>query len=171
MHQLEQIANIINLKAKDYEIGNLQKIRKDIKGLSRLSSRYIFDTRTVFEEWAWHYGGRRELQFNIGIEGGSLRYGVAFSLELSQTLPSINILVPKIALFNEYITENIDSFSDLRMWHYDKYGRSSNSTIAPIPTELAQEGVFIFLGGKQQLDNINYSVVFETFDRLLPLYL
>lgn len=88
MHLLAQIAEEINKKANEYDVGKLQSIRKQIGGLSRLPSSQLFDQRTVFEEWGWHYGGRKELQFNIGIEGGNLRYGVAFSLECSQSLPA-----------------------------------------------------------------------------------
>lgn len=170
MHLLAQIAEEINKKAYEYEVGNLQSIRKKIGRLSRLPSSRLFDQRTVFEEWGWHYGGRKELQFNIGIEGADLRYGVAFSLECSQSLPSIDILIPKIALFNEYLAEYGEHFSDLRMWHYQG-DRSKDYMPSPIPQELVREGVFIFLGGKQNKDCINYSLVLETFDRLLPLYL
>ena len=170
MHLLEQIAEEINIQSKSYNIGNLQNIRKDINGLSRLPSRFLFDKRTVFREWGWHYGGRKELQFNIGIEGEFLRYGVAFSLECSQSLPSIDILVPKIRLFNEFLAEYSAVFSDLRMWHYES-DRSKDYIPSTINQELVKEGVFIFLGGKQELDNLDYPLILETLDRLLPLYI
>ncbi|MGI3005293.1 hypothetical protein ACRTDJ_19795 [Shewanella algae] len=170
MHLLAQIAEEINKKANEYDVGKLQSIRKQIGGLSRLPSGQLFDQRTVFEEWGWHYGGRKELQFNIGIEGDNLRYGVAFSLECSQSLPSIDVLIPKIALFNEYLAEYGEQFTDLRMWHYQE-GRSNDYMPSSIPQELVREGVFIFLGGKQNKDCVNYPLVLETLDRLLPLYL
>lgn len=170
MHLLAQIAEEINKKANEYDVGKLQSIRKQIGGLSRLPSSQLFDQRTVFEEWGWHYGGRKELQFNIGIEGGNLRYGVAFSLECSQSLPSIDVLIPKVALFNEYLAEYGEQFTDLRMWHYQD-GRSNDYMPSSIPQELVREGVFIFLGGKQNKDCVNYPLVLETLDRLLPLYL
>lgn len=170
MHLLGQIAEEINNYSKKYDVGNLQTIRKNIKSLSKLPSRFLFDQRTVFEEWGWHYGGRTELQFNIGIEGNFLRYGVAFSLECSQSLPSIDVLVPKIELFNEFLVESSERFSDLRMWHYEE-DRSKDYMPSLIPQELVREGIFIFLGAKQELNNIDYSLVLETLDRLLPLYL
>ncbi|MEG3755319.1 hypothetical protein [Psychromonas arctica] len=170
MHLLGQIAEEINNNANDYNVGNLQALRKNIGSLSRLPSRFLFDQRTVFEEWGWHYGGRKELQFNIGIEGNLLRYGVAFSLECSQSLPSIDVLIPKIALFNEFLSESSDLFSDLRMWHYEE-NRSHDYMPSSIPEELIREGVFVFLGGRQELNKIDYSLVLETLDRLLPLYL
>ena len=168
MHLLGQIAEEINNYSKKYDVGNLQTIRKNIKSLSKLPSRFLFDQRTVFEEWGWHYGGRTELQFNIGIEGNFLRYGVAFSLECSQSLPSIEVLVPKIELFNEFLVESSERFSDLRMWHYEE-DRSKDYMPSLIPQELVREGTFIFLGAKQELKNIDYSLVLETLDRLLPL--
>ncbi|WP_299667886.1 hypothetical protein [uncultured Psychromonas sp.] len=170
MHTLGKIAEEINKYAMNYNVGNLQVLRKENGGLSRLPSRFLFDQRTVFEEWGWHYGGRKELQFNIGIEGNLLRYGVAFSLECSQSLPSIDILIPKIALFNEFLAEYNESFSDLRMWHYEG-NRSTNYMPSSIPEELIREGVFIFLGGRQELNKVDYPLVLETLDRLLPLYL
>ncbi|MFT5717972.1 MAG: hypothetical protein ACI9T7_002171 [Oleiphilaceae bacterium] len=170
MYLLEQIAEEINAQSKSYNIGKLQSLRKKIGGLSKLPSSKLFDLRTVFEEWGWHYGGRKELQFNIGIEGNHLRYGVAFSLDCSQSLPSIDILIPKIALFNEFLAEYSDDFSDLRMWHYEPK-RSHDYMPSSIPQELVREGVFIFLGGRQDLTNLNYSLILQVLDRLLPLYL
>lgn len=171
MHFLEYVAAEINKNSKSYEVGNLQNLRKKINNQSRLSSRQLFDQRTVFEEWGWHYGGRKELQFNIGIEGDFLRYGVAFSLECSQSLPSIEILIPKIALFNEYLNEYCEDFSDLRMWHYEGNGRSSEYMPSSIPQERVREGVFIFLGGRLEKSRIDYDLILETLDRLLPIYL
>ena len=40
-----------------------------------------------------------------------------------------------------------------------------------IPEELVKEGVFIFLGGKQLLENLDYEEILSTLDRLLPLYI
>ncbi|WP_221076306.1 hypothetical protein [Agarivorans aestuarii] len=170
MQSLQDIANKINSEAHNYKVGKLQDIRKNIQKLKRLPSKQLFDYRTVFEEWGWHYGGRKELQFNIGIEGTELRYGVAFSLECSQSLPDIDVLIPKISLFNEYMSEFGDHFSELRMWHFEG-ARSSDYMPSPIPQENVREGLFIFLGGKQDITKINYQLVLETLDRLLPLYL
>ncbi len=172
MHSLSQISEELNKRAKNYKVGGLQKIRKEIGGKSKLPSRKLFDQRTVFENWGWHYGGRTELQFNIGIEGEIFRYGVAFSLACSQSLPRIDVLIPKNALFNEFLSEYASKFSDLRMWHYDNNNeRSTDSMPFSIPEELVKEGVFIFFGGKQDIHNLDYSLILETLDRLLPIYL
>jgi hypothetical protein len=41
---------------------------------------------------------------------------------------------------------------------------------APIPPELVTEGVFIFLGGRQLVDELDYELLLNDFDKLLPLY-
>ena len=79
---------------------DLQDIRARIRGYGRPPSSNIFTTQTIHDGWAAHYGGRTELQFNIGVEEGGelteLRHGVAFSFQPSQSLPSIDVLVPKV---------------------------------------------------------------------------
>jgi hypothetical protein len=40
-----------------------------------------------------------------------------------------------------------------------------------IPQERVREGVFIFLGGRLEKSRIDYDLILETFDRLLPIYL
>jgi hypothetical protein len=66
-------------------------------------------------DYTFHKGGRTELQFNLGLEGGpegpDFRYGVAFSFEPSQSLPSIEPLIPKVARFNEYVRENAEDLA------------------------------------------------------------
>ncbi|TFH80959.1 hypothetical protein [Pseudomonas kribbensis] len=171
MRFLEVVGEEINRISKKYKIGDLQELRKTIKKQSRLASRKIFDRRTIFENWAWHYGGRTELQFNIGIEGNFLRYGVAFSLECSQSLPSIDVLVPKMARFNEFLNEYCEDFSDLRMWHYEGGVRSAEYMPSSIPQELIREGVFIFLGGRLDKERVDYDLILDTFDRLLSVYI
>lgn len=171
---IEKITQEINSRSKRYDLGKLQHIRKEILGLKRLPDQDIFTSKTTFVDWAFHHGGRKELQFNIGLESTNtidqVRFGVAFSLERSQSLPTIDILVPKIALFNDYMQSNPDAYSDMRMWHYQG-GRSTDYAPSTIPAELITEGVFIFLGIRQPVDNIDYEAALDAMGRLLPLYL
>ncbi len=171
---LTKITQEINARSKEYDLGKLQKIRKEVHGLKRLASQDIFTSTTTFDDWAFHHGGRKELQFNIGLESingvDQIRFGVAFSLECSQSLPSIDVLIPKIALFNDYMQSNSESFADMRMWHYHR-GRSSDYIPSPIPPELIVEGVFIFLGVRQPIDALDYDSAIKAMNRLLPLYL
>src|SRR4051812_955450 len=98
---LKSIADELDAGSRGRPIGDLQGLRKELKGHSRRVGGQIFGTQTVFERWAFHLGGRRELQFNIGFEGTGraeiFRYGVAFSFERSQTLPDVTALVPKVS--------------------------------------------------------------------------
>jgi len=126
------------------------------------------------DDYAFHHGGRSELQFNIGFEDVSgireFRHGVAFSFQTNRTLPSIEVLIDKVRLFNDFIGANLDLFGDLRMWHFENQTRSDMEMPAPIPWERVKEGVFVFLGRRQSVDQIDYEAVLADLDRLLAIY-
>jgi len=165
------IAAELDLRAPAHHIGQLQSLRKELKGLDRLASRKIFGPQTTREDWACHLGGRTELQFNIGCEDDELRHGVAFSFERSRTLPSIELLVPLVKFFNDYMLANAEAFGDMRMWHYREEERSQDHMPGPIPAALVSDGVFVFLGSREPANNIDHEKILDDFDRLLPLYM
>jgi len=166
----QSIVSDINVKARTHAIGDLARIRKELKGKRQLP-RDIFPKPTTFDTYAFHYGGRKELQFNIGLDGvNELRYGVAFSLETNQSLPSIDVLIPKIRFFNDFMQLYLEKYGDMRMWHYKNELRSTDYLPCPISPDLVTEGVFIFLGNRQKLDRLNYGPILNDLDRLLPLY-
>lgn len=171
---IARIAEALNMQAGGNRIGQLQFIRKAMKGFERLPSRDIFTKQTIHDGWAFHHGGRSELQFNIGREhrdgAEELRHGVAFSFELSQTLPSIDVLVPKARRFGEYLQMYPDHFADMRMWHYSDGEPSGDYAPASILPELVRTGVFVFLGQRQLAASVDYRTILSDFDRLLPLY-
>lgn len=171
---IPKIATKLNQLAPPHRIGKLQDIRTQLKKLKHKPGDKIFSTQTISDDWAFHHGGRTELQFNIGYADGDksdfLRYGVAFSFELSQTLKSIDVLVPKVKFFNDFMSLNAGDFSDMRMWHYDGNGRSEDRPPGPIPSALVTEHVFVFMGNRQPPKKIDYESVLDDFDRLLPLY-
>ncbi len=166
----------LNKRASKHPIGKLQEIRTKLKALARQPGHDIFrpNTKTITDHWAFHYGGRSELQFNVGLENDrgidELRHGVAFSFETNQTLPSIDILVPQVAVFNDYMRLHPELYQDMRMWHYRGNERSDDSMPGPIPPELVTEGIFVFMGNRQPMDSIDYEAILSDFDRLLPLY-
>lgn len=168
------IAKKLNSLAHTHPIGRLQYVRTRLKQLARRPGQKLFTAKTTFKNWAFHHGGRSELQFNIGKEDDreivELRHGVAFSLERSQTLPSIDVLIPKVKLFNDFIRLNAENYEDMRMWHWANGARSTDSMPGPIPPELAVEGVFVFLGNRQPAKRIDCQVILDDFDRLLSLY-
>ncbi|WP_441255670.1 hypothetical protein [Tardiphaga sp. 285_C5_N1_2] len=171
---IRSIAHEINAQANSYAIGALQKMRKELRGLSRRPGSDIFSDQTIHPHWAFHRGGRSELQFNIGLEDHrgeqELRHGVAFSFELSQALPSIDVLVPKARLFGEYLQLCPDLYADMRMWDYRDGEPSGDYPPGPVVPELVRPGCFVFLGKRQPIGAIDYNVILADFDRLLPLY-
>jgi hypothetical protein len=171
---ITRIAEELNERARNHPIGQLQSIRTTIKGFTRQPSKDIFTSQTIHDGWACHHGGRSELQFNIGREDPNgydeLRHGVAFSFEPSRTLPTIDVLVPKVRLFNEYLQMYPDQFADLRMWHYRDRVRSGDYAPGAIVPELVRSGVFVFLGKRQLVSALDVEQVLLDFDRLLPLY-
>ncbi|HMH32774.1 MAG TPA: hypothetical protein VK543_07075 [Puia sp.] len=73
---------------------DLQLIRSKLKGLNHPRTYRIFSKATIFgkdDDYAFHDGGRSELQFNIGVENTGekeiFRYGLAFPL--SRERPTI----------------------------------------------------------------------------------
>lgn len=167
MPTIKQIAKEINNRSKNFEIGKLQEQRTKIKNLNRQPGEKIFNNNTIFDEYAFHYGGRKELQYNIGKENDTdYRHGVAFSLERSQTLPDPTILYPKIRKFNEYMGLYYKEYSDMMLW-YD----GINYKAGIIPDNIVRPGSFIFFGKIQKENCFSYDEILNDFDRLLPLYI
>lgn len=170
-NNLVQICAEINSRSKNYQFGQLQIIRKDLKGLTRVPTYNIFTSATIFNNWAFHVGGRKEIQFNIGVEDyDKVRHALAFSLDTSRSLPNIDILFPKIDLYNEYMANHSKDFTDMQLWYYKHHERYVLPNLN-IPKELFHEGIFIAFGKRQPLDSIDYELVLKDFDRLLHLYL
>ncbi|PKN12669.1 MAG: hypothetical protein CVU69_06445 [Deltaproteobacteria bacterium HGW-Deltaproteobacteria-4] len=167
---ISEIAHKINELSHGYNIGGLQEIRKKLKGLSRRPGSEIFADASISNDWAFHYGGRKELQFNIGDENEGLRYGIAFSLEASQTLPDISLLFPKILKLNQFIRENPHFFSNYNMWHYHRNSRSPIGPVVEISANLLVPRTFIFIGKIQESDE-GYTEILTTFDELLAPYI
>ena len=173
MKDLEALAQEINLAAGNYAMGRFQEIRRQIHRLSRIKDRDIFTAQTIHAEWAFHSGGRKELQFNIGFEGKEnewFRYGVAFSLEPSHTLPNPLILKSKILKLNQYLTSNATDFEDLRFWYYCDHQRSSTLPIGPIPENVIRIHSFLFWGKLSPRESVRPQEALFLFDRLLNLY-
>lgn len=168
------IARALNARAASHAIGQLQAIRKELKGLSRQPTSDIFTSQTIHPHYAFHHGGRTELQFNIGLEEVSgvpeIRHGVAFSFEPGQALPNIDVLIPQARLFSDFMQLYPERYADMRMWHYSAGRRSSDYPPAGIMPELVTTGTFVFLGKRQPVDGLDYEVILNDFDRLLPLY-
>ena len=171
---IRELATDLNRHSVDFEIGNLQNIRVCLRGLQRPPCPSIFYGPTIHDGYAFHAGGRKELQFNIGEEERDdvemIRYGVAFSLQLSPTLPTLDPLLPKIVRFNEYVNSHPEDFPGFLMWHYHNEEERKDHPVGPIPDALVKEGTFIMLGRIIADDKVNVLDILADFDRLLPLY-
>lgn len=173
MKSLPAIARELNATASSYRMREFQQIRRQIHRLSRSSTNKIFTDQTIHENWAFHYGGRKEIQFNIGFEGEHneyFRYGLAFSLEASQTLPIPLVLKPKVQKLNEYIRENLAELEDIRFWYYRDRKRSTIRPVEPIVEDLIRNGTFLFWGKLCLRDEVRPEEVLFLFDRLLDVY-
>jgi len=173
MKTLHTIAGEINTVSVDYRMGEFQEIRRRMHGLSRPKTHKIFSVQTTHDEWAFHSGGRKEIQFNIGFEGDEndlLRYGLAFSLEPSQTLPNPLILKPKVLKLNEYVKENQSELEDIRFWYYFEGQRSPTLPVMPIPEDLIRMHTFLFWGKMAEREKVQPKKVLFLFDRFLPIY-
>jgi hypothetical protein len=165
-------ANKLNEASRSHPIGALQDIRAELHGKQR-SGPKIFASQEIHDDYVFHHGGRTELQFNISSDGSGgkkLRSGVAYSFQTNQTLPTINVLIPKVKLFNDFLRLNPDLYGDMRMWHWRNDERSSESPPGPILPELMTTGVFVFLGNLRSVNILSPDVVLDDMDRLLPLY-
>ncbi len=174
MKTLKDIVEQINALASDYQMGQFQEIRQKLHGLSRVRSYDIFTDQTTFDTYAYHSGGRKELQFNIGFTGEQeewFRYGVAFSLDPSKTLPDPLILKPKILKLNQFFLKNRAELEDLRFWYHSAIGgRSPIFPAKPVSESQIKLNTFLFWGKLSKRDEANPREVLFLFDRLLILY-
>ncbi len=173
MKNINTITQEINAAAVNYRMRDFQEIRRQIHGLSRTQTRNIFTAQTINDDRAFHSGGRKEIQFNIGLEGAQsewLRYGLAFSLEPSQTLPDPMVLEPKVLKLNEFIRENQSELEDIRFWYYYDHQRSATLPVTLVSKDLIRVPTFLFWGKMSPKDLIQPEEVLFLFDRLLNVY-
>jgi hypothetical protein len=169
---IHQIAEELNRRAHEHPIGTLQEIRGRRTG----NDLFRINSNTTRDGWACHWGGRTELQFNIGIESSSnLRHGVAFDFGPSRSYPSTDLipkLKSKVQLFNKFVRRHPEVCADMYLWAWDdKRGELIyDEGPGPIPAQLLVANVFVFLGKLQPINRIDYEVVLNDFDRLFQLY-
>jgi hypothetical protein len=170
---VSSLASKINKAAGSYWVGGLQELRRDLGRNPRTGK--IFTKSTIKPTYAFHDGGRRELQFNIGLEDGKSgrywRHGVAFSFETSITLPNPADLLPKVHHFNDWLSKHADELSGFKMWHEASGEVSKDRTPGAIPDELVRPGVFVFLGRRVPEEKVDVVKILEDLDRLFPLYI
>src|SRR6266699_3532624 len=174
---VETLAEQINEAAGAYRVGGLQELRGRLHGRRPRTSK-IFTKATVFvdgkDKYAFHDGGRTELQFNIGVEEREdqhwLRHGVAFSFERSRTLPDPATLLPKVRRFNEWLRRSAAKLQGFKMWHWEGPTLSPDRSPGDLPESLVRPEVFVFLGVRVPEAEVDVRQILRDFDRLYPLY-
>jgi hypothetical protein len=171
--KISDIADQINLESENYKVSELQSYRSKLH-LKRPRTYKIFSKSTIFEEYAFHDGGRTELQFNIGIEYYNnetyLRHGVAFSFETNKTLPSVELLIDKVQRFNYYVRDNGSTLTGYQMWHWQNNTRSIEHAVDQIGVNLVKNKTFVFVGKLVHESEIDVTKILNDFDQLYPLY-
>ena len=177
MSFLEKFVNKINESAKHYKIGQLQEIRRELKKKRRLPSSNIFRYDPDHSDYVFHWGGRAELQFNIGFsDKDTLRYGIAFNSKKDHTLTDRSSLDLKIRRLKEYIHNHPSNFRDLKfLRYYEDTGKNVHQGKVGVITEkmigdLTSCDMFYFWGRFERRDKIRPEDVLRLFDRLLPAY-
>lgn len=178
---IKQIAERLNEKAitEGFKIAALPELRKKYLGKKQLPSK-IFTYHTIFERYAFHHGGRDEMQFNIGNEDLKegkkySRYALCFSLEASHSLPNpVQDLEPFRKRFNHCIEAHPEFFDGFEMWYYQDE-RHGNYKPQKISDTWFRLDAFICVGKViekpiEELNEDDFATILEGFDKLLPIY-
>lgn len=130
--------------------------------------------KTIYKTFAFNYGGRREIQYNIGVSDifldgkvieHELRYGLAFSLERSQSLTTpVEVLMPYIKRFNALAKKNPELFEGYIFGTNDEDWQP----VREIEDDEIYEGNFIFFGKKRE--DVGIEDILDTFEALFPIY-
>lgn len=181
---ISEIAHLLNHVAekKKYDFRFIQYYRAQ-KYKRRPQTYSPFSSKTIFvnEHYAYHSGGRHEIQFNVGRErsdhGETFRYGLAFSLEQGRSLIyPVDQFGSKISLFNQFVMTYPDYFRNMLMWYYDADGvKHTFRHVMEIPETIIKINHFIFMGKVinkpiAQINHTDIDTILVFFDYLLKLY-
>lgn len=170
------VTDAIEPLLRERRLGQLQEFRKRLRGLKRRPSSGVFSSNTIFGHYAYHHGGRKELQFNLGLEDEQeqlyLRHGVAFSFQKSQGLTDLKVLDPWVRGFNRFFEANPRAYANLRLWEWRGDTRGVERSAGGIPSEWVREGSFVFLGTRQRVADRSPNIdrICDDLDNLFPLY-
>lgn len=178
---IEEIALRLNELSKEgHEFGLLQTIRK--KHYKIVGASSPFAKFSIKDTYAFHAGGRKEFQFNFGINRFKankvvFRYGLAFSLQRGQSVHDpIAQFRNQVKAFNRFLKSNPTYFMGYKMW-YHRNTQIEEYFDAPVEIneEMFQEGNFIFIGkylekNVEQVSETDIVQMLLTFDNLMLLY-
>ena len=140
-----------------------------------------FASFSIKDNYAFHAGGRKELQFNIGYdfidEKDVFRYGLAFSLIQDKTLHNPKAdFKDRIERFNDFFVKHENFFRNFKMWYYRDYEfQEYFDQVKEIDDRLFHADSFIFIGkyfekDTGEINDNDIKLILETFDYLIPLY-
>jgi hypothetical protein len=187
---IEELARKVDRKAREenYGIADLQHIRAELQD-HRKRRAYpsidgdrtcIFGDESIKENYAYHYGGRNELQFNLKIreydEDRKVRYGVAFRLQPSQYRNIEKPIRRRVRLFNQYLNRDRDELDGLGlgMWYSRKIeGEKTPSRVFrphKISGRLLGRKITVVLGKREKPSALTYADILSLYDKLLTVY-
>lgn len=180
---ISAIAEGLNKRLRDSSLADFQKKRARRLGARAPYTKKFFSAATakVGSGYAFHSGGRTELQFNIGFENSpsdTLRYGLAITLQPGQSLTDpIRTMEWRRQKFNEYVVQHPKIVSGLSMWYWRNSKKSPEIDAGPIPEDWMRLGAFIFIGKNAGLagtaltpSEANYRDIVRLFEQLAPIY-
>ena len=168
-----EIRDELNEMAVNFKIGKLQDIRKEIKKLNWIRKGYLFGkTSDKPKGWTFHFGGRKEIQFNVGFQNEEIiRYGLAFSLKRGISLTDLSILFKRIDILNNLINIHSEWFESYKMWNHYKGEKSDITVVKNIPEDWKKDGYFIFFGKLIEESKIDFNEILNTLDDMLKIYI
>lgn len=177
MDRISDIADALDEALRGSVLESFQQRRRELTGGHAWSGILLSqqkDCKAPRSGYAFHKGGRSELQFNIGFEEGGawFRFGVAFGIQPGQSLPDPEVVLrPKIERFNAVLRGPHD-YADLQMWHYADDELQAPRPAGTIPDAWVRSGVFIFIGRRLRLGAVGVTprIIREAADVLVRLW-
>ncbi|MFC1740052.1 hypothetical protein ACFL0N_01060 [Pseudomonadota bacterium] len=175
---IEAIAKTLNRLLESTSLANFQRQRSD-RLKRKCMSLAVFSATTIHNDYAYHHGGRGEIQFNIGLDDPDIfRFGIALSLEPDRTITDpVTVLESRFDTLNNYLTEYGEQFTELTIWREYDGQRFTLPKIQRLPDSWLSVGSFIFIGAsfndqskRSDLTNEEYREVIRVFEQLLPVY-
>lgn len=182
MREIERIVKELTSLAieKKSPFLNIQHVRSENR--NRKSGTYKpFSKKSIKENYAFHAGGRKELQFNLGEDQINnqiiFRYGIAISLNEDKSLHNSKAeFRNQILRLNNLVEGKYHLFKDLSMWYYsnNKFQQYFDK-VRVIDDKLFRTENFIFIGKyiNKPLGEVNRTDldhVLSLFDSLMPIY-
>ena len=182
--ELRSIVEMLNDMAvnRNYKFGSIQLIRHKLTGIKPpVYTPFKRNDERENKGYTYHEGGRKEIQFNIGLDNKNgneiFRYGLAISLQTGRDLPDpLIVLEDKIERFNKYIRFNYKHVSNYEMWYYDNQeNKNELSSVRKIDGPIKEIGNFIFIGkyfykSINEIENNDLKEILSVFDDLMPIY-